>query len=500
MNTQIQSRYRRGLCAGLLIALLLVAGGAYIVGLFYLDVSHEPEPVEPVRRQGCTCPTDRTLPTFVLNTHGQDIHILPKKQKAAVYGTTMELYEPSPRYTVDVEVYEPQQHGYTCTCGAADPTVTRSAVISLRGQSSLSFEKKQYTLNFLDEDGNAQPLPLLGMPGHHQWVLNGSYTDKSLLRNALALTIAGQTMAYAPRYEFCEVLLNTGEGPTDFDEHYIGVYLLMEKIERNADRVNILRADTRYSDLSFIIARDKLKLKDTVLLTDWGVLEEDWIVGANGQLRQRTMLVASYPGASMTEDYKQRIIDYLNEFEYALGSRNFADASTGYRKYVDVNSFIHLAMVNELFKNVDGGEISTYFYKDLGGKLKAGPVWDFDLTLGNSDIQEMQEPTGLRMIDVNWYVRMFQDDYFADRYERTYRGLRNDKWSNSTMVALIDELVEELGAAAERNALRWYAATESYAHGDYDAEVRALTDFLITRMEWMDRNIHLVHRINEDHY
>lgn len=501
MKTRIYSGYHRRWLALLLLVFLLAVGGLYFVSIYRESQSPaQREVVTPVRREGCDCALDHNLPVLVVDTNGQDIHTVPDKVQAEVYGQLMELHEPSTRYAVDVAVYEPGEYGYTCTCGAAAPSATRPATISLRGQSTLSAPKKQYTLNFVDEEGNDQPLSLLGMPSHHQWVLNGSYVDKSLLRNALAFSMGSEVMDYAPRFEYCEVLLNNDGEMASFASDYIGVYLLTEKIERDPNRVDIKRADARYSDLSFIIAWDKIKVGDEVLYTDWSVLEDEWIVGANGQLRQRTVLTTTYPGASsMTAEYRGRIRDYLNEFEYALSSREFDDAQDGYRPYIDCDSFVQLCMINEVFKNVDGGEVSTYYYKDIGGRLKAGPLWDFDLTLGNTDLEELREPTGLRMIDVNWYAQLFKDDYFADKYEKTYHDLRKNLWSDEKVSAKIEELQRQLGPAVARNNERWYADTAKFPGYSYETEVAALKDFLSVRLAWMDRNIHLVHRINVEY-
>lgn len=499
MKTIIYSGYKRRL-SGVLLAILLL-GAAVVYFLTYRQnylVVPPSQTAEPVRRPGCSCPLDRNLPILIIETDGQDIDVMPSRTQKIVHGTEMVLWETSPRYRVNLSLYEPEEHGYTCVCGAAEPVVNQKVTINLRGQSSMSMPKKQYTLNLLDDAGDPQPISLLGMPEDYQWVLNASYMDKSLIRNALAYTMAGQTMEYAPRYEFCEVLINSGNSPTTFVDHYAGVYLLLEKIERRPHRIDIKKADTRYSDISFIFSRDKIKADDDIYYTDWGTLDDEFIVGNDGRIRQRAVLTGNYPGASMTSEYRARIIDYINRFEYALSSKEFDKDGVGYREYIGVDSFVQFAMVNEVFKNVDGGEVSTYFYKDLGGKMKAGPIWDFDLTLGNSSIQEMQDPAGLRITDVSWFSRMFQDRSFCAEYERVYRLLRKSQWENAKVEAMVDDIIRKLGPAALRNTQRWYSDPISYAGYDYQQEVEDLKEFIRLRMEWMDRHIQLVYRIREN--
>ena len=82
------------------------------------------------------------------------------------------------------------------------------------------------------------------------------------------------------------------------------------------------------------------------------------------------------------------IEQYCDSFENALYGPQYADPLTGYRKYVDLGSWVDYFLLNELSKNVDGYRISTYFFKQKdsdGGLLHMGPVWDYDIAWGNAD-------------------------------------------------------------------------------------------------------------------
>ena len=399
---------------------------------------------------------------------------------------------------VNFKLYEPDDYGYTSICGSVEPTLQTNIIINTRGQSSLSSPKKQYTVAFKDEDGIENPLEILGMPKHDKWVLNGSYEDKSLIRNYLAYKMAGEVMEYAPRTRYVEVYLNqTGDKEISFESHYIGVYLLTEKIERGINRVDIDRNQDKYKDISFIIARDKIKLGDSVLGTKWGNLEDDLIVDEYGRIRPRTVITTSYPGPLiLTKKHENDILEFLNEFEYTLRSSDFNDIKTGYRKFIDVDSFVNFAMINDIFKNIDGGDVSTYFYKDIGGLMKAGPVWDFDLTLGNTSVSQVNEPTGFSMVNTIWFERLFQDKYFADRYSKIlYPYYRSKKWKTIKIHNMIDDAVKELGPASIRNANRWY---KNYSEAEYKQEIIEIKDFLEKRLRWMDENVHIVKRLIEN--
>ncbi len=276
----------------------------------------------------------------------------------------------------------------------------------------------------------------------------------------------------------------------------MGVYLLTEKIERDKNRVHISKNNDKYKDISFIIARDKVKIGDTVLQSDWDKLEEEYIMIPQNILKMRTKFTVIYPNQkNITEIHTKKIIDYINEFEYSLRSNKFNDRKEGYAKYIDIDSFIKYAIINEITKNIDGGEVSTYFYKDLGGTMKAGPVWDFDQSLGNTSVKEVNEPTGFRMVNTIWYDRLFQDEYFANRYKIMYKKYRNTIWTDANIHKMIDEALLELGPAIERNQRKWYKKSSIE---DYDKEVEDIKKFLKERFSWIDHNINLIKRIKEN--
>lgn len=152
-------------------------------------------------------------------------------------------------------------------------------------------------------------------------------------------------------------------------------------------------------------------------------------------------------------------------------------------------------MVNEITKNIDGGEVSSFFYKDIGQKIKAGPLWDFDMSLGNTNIEAIDDPTGFLMLETIWYERFFQDEYFVEKYKSIYKRYRNTIWNDENINLLIDEAVLEMGPAIERNNEKWYPKDTME---DYVEEVEKLRSFLITRLNWIDDNLNLLKRITEN--
>lgn len=300
---------------------------------------------------------------------------------------------------------------------------------------------------------------------------------------------------YGPDTRFVEVYLKTDE-ELDMDKHYAGIYLLTEKIERGPERVDIGKNKDAFNDTSFIMSRDKIRVGDEVIETDWHSLEEEYIIIPKDTVRMRTVYTVDYPSKkNISQRDRENIAKALNDFEYALRGRKFADEKQGYRQYVDVDSFVKFAMINEISKNIDGGEVSSYFYKDLGQKIKAGPVWDFDRSMGNTLVRDVNEPEGFLMLDTIWYERLFQDDHFVSRYKYLYRKYRNTIWSDENINLLIDQALVELTPAIEANNKRWYPEDSL---GDFYEEVEDLRSFLLARLDWMDRNINLIKRVKEN--
>lgn len=436
------------------------------------------------------------LPIMVIDTKGQDIEASIEKKEVEINGVKRNVFQPTEKYTVKMKLYEPNLFTGTTVDETSTPILESDMIMNIRGQSSLKYEKKQYTIRLIDDYGLKNNQSLLGMESHDKWVLNGMYSDKSLIRNNISYKMGRDIMDYAPDTRYVEVYFKGTDKVLNKKEDYMGVYLLTEKIERDENRIDIEKSSDKYKDTSFIISRDKIKFGDIVLETDWGTLEDSFIIDATNNVKARTVFTTTYPSKSnMTTLDEKRIIDYINKFEYSLRSSNFSDKREGFRKYIDEDSFIKYALINEITRNIDGGEVSTYFHKDIGGLMKAGPIWDFDQSLGNTPFEEINDPTGFRMVNVIWFERLFQDEAFAKRYKAKYRQYRNTIWSDNNIDKLIDEAVLELGSSIDRNREKWY---EEDSEKEYEKEVEDIRIFLKERFDWMDQHINLINRVKEN--
>lgn len=359
--------------------------------------------------------------------------------------------------------------------------------IEVRGQTSQMFPKKQYGFEFRDEQGNDKDVSIFDLPAESDWVLNGPYSDKTLMRNYLAFEFSNRIGRYATRTQFVELFLNTNSDKITKASHYVGVYLLIEKIKRGKERVPIqsLRPNQNKTPEitgGYILKIDKMDHRETFFSTHYG-----------------TRLAHVYPkGHEMSNAQKAWIRDYMNDFEYTLSGTKFKDPIHGYAKYIDVDSFIDHFIINELFKNTDGFRFSAYMYKDRGGKLNTGPVWDFNLSMGNTIFHNGWEYDSW-LIYTNpvpfWWDRLLSDRNFKDRLVKRWKTLRKNKLTTSAILDEINRTAKYLSESQKRNFQRWSVLGRSLfgnpgpGRKTYQGEVDELKYWMKARLQWMDNNI-----------
>lgn len=343
--------------------------------------------------------------------------------------------------------------------------------IEIRGSSTQAARKKQFGFETRDEAEEEIDASLLGMPEESDWILQANAFDPTLLRNYFALELSRATGRYAPRTRFTELFLAFPEG----DFHYWGVYALMEKIKRDANRVSLKKlgpADNAEPEVTggYMLAMDKVHEGDLFFDTARG-----------------TRLLYEYPkGDDITPAQAAWILGYLDDFEASLYGPDFRDPVAGYRAFLDLDSAVDYFLVNEALKNIDAFSFSTFFSKERGEKIKMGPVWDFDLAMANyfSD-PRAAAPEGWLLCERRWVERWKEDPDFVAAVAARFHALRAGPWSDAAVEALLDGALEELGAASGRNMTRWYRDLET----SYEGEVAVLRAWLLERLAWMDSHI-----------
>ncbi len=348
-------------------------------------------------------------------------------------------------------------------------TYTSSLMIKRRGNSSMLYEKAQYLVKLVTESGQNNLLPLLGMAADNEWVLNGSMADKSMLRNYIGCRIGSQFTAFTPNAKYCEVLYyENGQ------YLYEGVYLLMESIKQGENRIDIPAYKEQDVMTSYIVRRDRYD--------DAGINLETPMTPQGTKLGNFINLI--YPSPQyVTAETVAYITEDISRIERVLYSDDLSVFSL-YGDYIDVDSFIDYFIFNEAFGSYDAGIHSTYMYKTVGGKLKIGPIWDFDNALDNYRMTPLQvEVTAFQTMP--WFDVLMKDRAFLTKLERRYAELRRGALSDESTTGAIDETVAFLGPAIDREWTRWahvyiqpnHYDLHSYIDSDGDEMVRDTAEF-----------------------
>jgi len=368
-----------------------------------------------------------------------------------------------------------------------EPVFAGRAGINIRGKSSAGFAKHQYHLETWDQYDQDKNVSILGFPAESDWILQGPYSDKSLMRNFLSYKWSNDIGRYAVRTRFIEMFLNSDGGVVSSSD-YVGVYVFMEKIKRGDERVDIAElepSDDTEPQISggYIFKKDKPDPGETVFHTSRGL-----------EIR-----VIEPKVEDITPEQVDWLRNYLIEFESVLYGSNFIDPVNGYAKYIDVDSFIDHHFIVEITKNIDGFRLSTYMFKDRGGKLNMGPVWDYNLSLGNADYLQGWIPSGwyysqLGDGDYPWWRRLFEDPAFRLRYADRWFEFRENLLSSSQLLQDIEDTAALLDEAQARNFDRWrilgsYVWPNWFIAGTYAEEINWMKDWLEQRLEWMDSQI-----------
>lgn len=351
-------------------------------------------------------------------------------------------------------------------------------LVELQGFSGPSYPKKNYDFDLIDSAGVKIDTSLLGMPAENDWIFKAEYLDHTLMKNPVTYEMARRMGRYAPRTKYCELIL---------DGEYIGVYSLTEKVKRDKNRVDI--ANLRATDTA------------GANLTGGYIIEmningdpADWISAypainaatAGSTVEFKHVDPKSSEILPVQHDY---IRNYVDSFETALNDTGFINPATGYRKYVDVSTFIDFLIVNEFSVNYDSYGRSTYMYKEKvtdGGKLKIGPPWDYDRAMDydymNTTEGWVWEITHLYWPFPFWWSRMWQDDTYRKELACRWFTLRETTLSNDSFMVMIDTIHALLDESHARNFEVW----NDLGGQTYAQHVNNLKTFIGLRLHWMD--------------
>jgi len=370
--------------------------------------------------------------------------------------------------------------------------------IEIRGRYSASLPQKPYGIETRDASGNNLNVSLLGMPEENNWILLANYNDKSFVRNALAFQTFREMGYWASRTVICEVFVN---------DSYEGIYLLTEKIKIDKGRINIKKLDNTEN------TGDKVT-GGYVFSVDYYENDYDsWLGGFSpiGYPGNEVYFVYNFPKPDeITVQQKAYIQNFVHNFEAVLYSNDFNNPAAGYRKYIDVASFIDYFIVSEVSRNVDGYKKSCFFNKDRdseGGLLKAGPPWDFDwawknigecyfgVTDGSGWAYKVLE-CGVWPTPTGWMPRLMEDPEFVAELKIRYSTLRKTTLSNTRLMQYIDSVNTLIAVAQNRHYQKWPilgqnvgAPEVDFIPATYAGETYKFKDWINTRLNWLDEQL-----------
>ena len=363
-----------------------------------------------------------------------------------------------------------------------------SITIERRGNSSQWQGKTPYRFETVDDEGENSNVELLGMPAENDWVLYAPWQDKTMIRNVLTYQLSNEMGRYASRSRHVELYLN---------DEYRGIYVLMEKIKRDGNRVDISKLNP-----------DEITGDD---VTGGYILKFDWFytgdnIGGFESEFDNMIYNYHYPKPSdIVPEQEAYIEEYINEFETIMMGTDYTNDSTGYPSMMNVESFVDFILLQELAKNVDAYRLSTYIYKDkesVDNRLTAGPVWDFNHGFGNCDYGETWEVDNW-LLEYNpeggdqmafWWELLWEDLAFQHKAAVRYTELRQTIFSEEHIYSIIDSIADYLGPAVDRNFARWpllgnYIWPNYYVFDTYEEEIDYLKSWTAQRLAWMDSDI-----------
>jgi hypothetical protein len=407
--------------------------------------------------------TDSNLPIVIINTDGG----VPIPDNPRVKGSMKIIYRGEGQRNYVTDQYNTAYLNYN---GRID--------IEIRGSSSQSRPKKQYGFSTRKADNiTNNNVSLLGMPPENDWILNGMVFDPALIRDYMCFNLSRQIGEYASRTAYCELIINGV---------YKGLYLLAEKIKADDNRVDIIKIganDVNLPELSggYITKADKTTGGDPVAWT-----MKTWTGGTVNYIHE-------LPKPGEVNPLQNNYI--YSQFNSLAAAAQAGDASLsdGFPSIIDIPSFIHYIIISELSSNADSYQLSTYFHKDRNGKLRAGPVWDSDLTFGNDLFFwgfDRSKTNVWQFSNSDNQGSRFWKDLFDNSEFRCYLSKRwneliqpGQSLNLSGIETLIDQAVATISEAVVRENTLW-----GYV-GNHQQRITDIKTFLTARIEWMTSNL-----------
>ena len=366
-------------------------------------------------------------------------------------------------------------------------TLESGGGIQVRGRGNSSWEvynKKSYRVKF------DKKMEVLNIGAARDWTLIASHSDKTLMRNFLAFSMAGSlsNLKFSPKAQFVDLFLN-GE--------YMGLYTVGDQVEIGKDRVNISEASG--TDRGYLLEVDNRVYTEYQHTYFEGI---DYFRSIFGH----AYVFQGPSRTDITQAQREFISDYVWKLENLIKA-----GSSNYKNYLNEDSFIDWLIMEELTKNVDSAfGMSVFMYKDKGGKINMGPLWDFDLAFGNADYADMDKTYGWYIagdhlyelpdkytLGAEWAKNLLKQPAFANKFISRWNTLKLNQLSKSKIFGYIDSSANVIRSSWSKNMNKWKIMGHyvwpnppgMVSALTFDEQVNYLKSWIDLRWNWLDENI-----------
>lgn len=340
-----------------------------------------------------------------------------------------------------------------------------SGEIRGRGNGSWQFDKKGYRIKLSTKTS------LFGVSESRHWAIVAEGHDLSSMRHNIAYTIVNKNLnniEYTTSVNIVEVYINN---------EYRGVYSLFEHNRVEEGRIDI-ESDHGILDTGYLVEYDAYSESEGSEGIDYFRID-----GLKYPFSVKSPDTDDYIKKGMTEEeFRIQIIYIKNYIQEAFNILETNDI-TKFEEYFDIVSFVDMYIIHEFMKNSDTGWSSFYIYKKKGGKLFAGPAWDFDLSSGinygdksHEGLYHNREGTGAHTN--MFFVKMMSNGDFENMVKNRFLELFNDL--NETIDYTFEQ-IKNYTKSYERNSIRWNDRDLI----NWENHQKFLYHWLIKRLGWM---------------
>lgn len=320
----------------------------------------------------------------------------------------------------------------------------------------------------------AKEADLLEMGSAQKWVLFANAFDASHMRNKIAYTFADQVgMAYSPDSEWVDLYLN-GE--------YVGLYLLCERNEIHPERINLTDTD------SYLVS---MQIESRLINQNYPYIRTE-----------AAQALRVHNPQNPTAEHLEKITEIFQQVENALIAEDGVDPVSGksWDELIDMDSWAKMFLIDELFGNVDACYSSLYFYVDVSDsacKVYAGPVWDYDHSMGNTRAWHIANPQTIyanRLYarsdgKTPWFHYLYQKESFFERMAELYETEFMSKLE--AILNSMDDYAGKIEDSAYMDSIRWSAEEgmdlyeeTAYVQDFVAAHASFLSDYWLRQTEY----------------